>query len=75
MYFVLFLALQGSDPDWYAALINVLDGEQTRALQDVFLLAEQRKNALGESRGPFQQSLSFTCSILTYSRKSLYESG
>ena len=53
MYFVLFVALQGSDPDWYTALINVLDGEQTRALQDVFLLAEQRKNALGESRGPF----------------------
>ena len=51
--FVLFLALQGSDPDWYTALINVLDGEQTRALQDVFVLAEQRKNALGESRGPF----------------------
>ena len=72
--FVLSLALQGSDPDWYTALINVLDGEQTRALQDVFVQAEQRKNALGESRGPLQQILSFTCSILTYSRKTLYES-
>ena len=56
--FVLFLALQGSDPNWYTALINVLDGEQTRALQDVFVQAEQRKNALGESRGLFQQILS-----------------
>ena len=72
--FVLFLALQGSDPDWYTALINVLDGEQTRALQDVFVQAEQRKNALGESRGPFQQRLSFTWSIFAYSRKTLYES-
>ena len=70
--FVLFLALQGSDPNWYTALINVLDGEQTRALQDVFVQAEQRKNALGESRGLFQQILSFTCSILTYSRKTVW---
>ena len=71
VFLCFFLALQGSDPNWYTALINVLDGEQTRALQDVFVQAEQRKNALGESRGLFQQILSFTCSILTYSRKTV----
>lgn len=53
-------ALQGSDPDWYTALINVLDGEQTRALQDVFVQAEQRKNALESKRIEQQGGYMFT---------------
>lgn len=53
-------ALQGSDPNWYTALINVLDGEQTRALQDVFVQAEQRKNALESKRIEQQGGYMFT---------------
>ncbi|XP_073245306.1 importin-7-like [Porites lutea] len=53
-------ALQGSDPDWYTALINVLDAEQTRALQDVFVQAEQRKNALESKRIEQQGGYMFT---------------
>ena len=50
LLFVFFLALQTSDPGWYSELTSILNGVQTKALQDVFVQAEQRNAALGEQK-------------------------
>lgn len=41
--------LQAADPVWYAALTNHLTPEQQKSLQDIIVLADQRK-AAAESR-------------------------
>lgn len=40
--------LQHSDPAWYNKLICVLNDEQKKILNEVFVLAVQRKNAAGK---------------------------
>ena len=44
---VYILGLQGTDPTWYTAITGQLTPEQTKQLEDVFKLADQRKAAAG----------------------------
>ena len=37
--------LQRYDPDWYGLLTNVLNEEQRKSVQEIFTLADQRKEA------------------------------
>lgn len=39
--------LQSADPGWYNIITSQLTPEQTKQLEDVFKLAEQRKAAAG----------------------------
>ena len=43
-----FIGIQTSDPVWYQALMTPLTPEQTKELEDVFKLAEQRRAAAGK---------------------------
>lgn len=42
-------AIQGADPMWYNALTSSLSGEQQKSMQEVYILADQRR-AAAESR-------------------------
>lgn len=42
--------IQMTDPAWYQALTGQLTEEQTKGLQEVFLLADQRKAAAESKR-------------------------
>ena len=40
-------SIQQNDPNWYSVLMSPLNGQQQKALQEVFTLALQRKAARG----------------------------
>ena len=40
--------LQNSDPNWYSALTAGLNADQTKELEEVFRLSEQRRAAAGK---------------------------
>lgn len=42
--------LQASDPMWYGALTSHLTAEQQKSLQDIIVLADQRKAAAESKR-------------------------
>lgn len=42
--------MQATEPNWYATLTTGLTAEQQKALQDVIVLADQRKAALESKR-------------------------
>ncbi|KAF4529095.1 hypothetical protein B566_EDAN014616, partial [Ephemera danica] len=42
--------VQATDPSWYQMLTAQLTPEQQKALQDVFILADQRKAAAESKR-------------------------
>jgi hypothetical protein len=48
-----FIGIQTSDPVWYQALMTPLTPEQTKELEDVFKLAEQRRAAAGKGDNYF----------------------
>lgn len=47
---VYYAALQSSDPMWYDALTSHLTPEQQKSLQDIMVLADQRKAAAESKR-------------------------
>lgn len=45
-----FLDIEKTDQNWYTALTNHLTAEQQKTLQEIILLADQRKAALESKR-------------------------
>ena len=43
----LFVAVQTSDPDWFALVASSVNEEMTLKLQNLFLTADQRRAAQG----------------------------
>jgi hypothetical protein len=50
MCVVLIADIQASDPEWYRVLTANLTSEQQKALQEVMVLADQRKAAAESKR-------------------------
>lgn len=44
-FFRLFIGLESTEPDWYRALTSNLTEQQSKALMEISLLADQRKAA------------------------------
>lgn len=53
-------ALQANDPEWYSALTSVLTEEQGNSLQEVLVLAEQKRASLESRRIEQQGGYMFT---------------
>ena len=46
----MFVDLQTTDPNWYTSVTGQLTPEQSKQLEEIFKLADQRKAAAGKSQ-------------------------
>ena len=61
---LLFLDIEKTDQNWYTALTSHLTAEQQKTLQEIILLADQRKAALESKR--IEQSGGKYCLYIRY---------